>query len=98
VESAQQLLQLSQEDRTQISGLGRAAASTLKVHLNLLERPIATAGWLSNTTGISPASVNKALVNLEKLGIVKKLTTQKRNRLFSYTEYVEIMNRGTELP
>ncbi len=98
VESAQQLLQLSQDDRAKINGLGRAAASPLKVHRSLLERPITTAGWLAQETGISQASVNKALSNLEKLGIVKELTAKKRNRLFSYVEYVQIMNRGTELP
>ena len=30
--------------------------------------------------------------------IVTELTAQKRNRLFSYTGYIEIMSRGTELP
>jgi len=34
----------------------------------------------------------------EQLGIVKGLTAQKRNRLFSYADYIEIMNRGAELP
>ena len=28
---------------------------------------------------------------------VRELTAQKRNRLFSYAEYVEIMSQGTEL-
>jgi uroporphyrinogen-III synthase len=32
VETAQQLLDLSNRDRDKISGLGRAAASTLQVH------------------------------------------------------------------
>ena len=39
-----------------------------------------------------------ALARLEQLGIVKELTAQKRNRLFSYAGYIEVMNRGTELP
>jgi Fic family protein len=47
---------------------------------------------------ITPATVNKALGHLEQLGIVKELTAQKRNRLFSYAGYIEIMSRGTELP
>jgi hypothetical protein len=98
VETAQQLLDLSNRDRDRISGLGRAAASSLQVHRALMERPITTAGRLVEKTGITPATVNKALGHLEKLGIVKELTAQKRNRLFSYTGYVEIMNRGTELP
>lgn len=49
-------------------------------------------------TGITPATVNKALGHLEQLSIVKELTARKRNRLFSYVSYIEIMDRGTELP
>jgi Fic family protein len=98
VEAAQQLLDLSNQDRDKITGLGRAAASTLQVHRALMEHPIATSGSLVEKTGITPATVNKALSHLEQLGIVKELTAQKRNRLFSYAGYIEIMSRGTELP
>jgi Fic family protein len=98
VETAQQLLHLSNIDRDKISGLGRAAASTLQVHRALMEHPIATSGSLVEKTGITPATVNKVLGHLEQLGIVKELTSQKRNRLFSYAGYIEIMSRGTELP
>ena len=98
VETAQQLLDLSNQDRDKISGLGRAAASTLQIHRALMEHPIATSGSLVKKTGITPATVNKALGHLRQLGIVKELTAQKRNRLFSYAGYIEIMSRGTELP
>ena len=98
VETAQQLLDLSNRDRDKISGLGRAAASTLQVHRALMEHPIATSGSLVEKTGITSATVNKALGHLEQLGIVKELTARKRNRLFSYAGYIEIMSRGTELP
>ncbi len=98
VETAKQLLDLSNQDRDKISGLGRAAASTLQVHRALMEHPIATSGSLVEKTGITPATVNKALGHLEQLGIVKELTARKRNRLFSYAGYIEIMSRGTELP
>jgi len=98
VETAQQLLDLSNQDRDKISELGRAAASTLQIHRALMEHPIATSGSLVEKTGITPATVNKALGHLEQLGIVKELTAQKRNRLFSYAGYIEIMSRGTELP
>jgi len=74
VEAAQQLLALSNRDRDKISSLGRAAASTLKVHRALMGHPIATSAWLGEKTGITPATVNKALGHLEQLGIVKELT------------------------
>ena len=98
VETAQQLLELSNRDRDKINGLGRAAASTLQIHRALMEQPIATSSSLVEKTGITPATVNKSLGHLEQLGIVKELTARKRNRLFSYAGYIEIMSRGTELP
>ncbi|NOQ41990.1 MAG: winged helix-turn-helix transcriptional regulator, partial [Desulfuromusa sp.] len=91
------LFELSNQDREKISGLGRAGKSTLQVHRALMERPIATSGWLAEKTGITPATVNKTLGHLQQLGIVRELTAQKRNRLFSYSRYIEIMNLGTEL-
>ncbi len=98
VETTQQLLDLSSKDRVKVLGLGRAAASTLQVYRALMEHPIATAGYLVEKTGITPATVNKCLGHLERLGIVRELTAKKRNRMFSYTSYIDIMNRGTELP
>ena len=98
VDSTRQLLDLSRQDQEKISRLGRAAASALKIHRVLMQHPIATSGLLVQKTGITAATVNKALLHLERLGIVRELTAQKRNRLFSYTRYVEIMNRGTEPP
>ena len=96
VDTARQLIDLVNGDRDKISGLGRAAASILGVHRALMERPIATAGWLVKKTGITPATVNKCLGHLERLGIVRELTGAKRNRIFSYARYVEIMSQGTE--
>jgi Fic family protein len=98
VEMSQQLLDLLHADRMSISSIGRAATTTLTVHHALLEHPIATSGSIVKKTGLAPATVNKALGHLERLGIVRELTTQKRNRLFSYSGYIDIANKGTELP
>ncbi|MBF0626421.1 MAG: Fic family protein [Magnetococcales bacterium] len=98
VEAAKQLADLADEDRERIAVLGRAATSALQVHRAMMEHPIATSGWLSQKTGLTPATVNKSLERLEHLGIVRELTQKQRNRLFSYARYVEILNRGTEPP
>lgn len=98
VETAQRILDISREDHGRIAALGRAAVSAGQVHRAMLERPIATPGWLVEKTGITHATVNKCLVHLERLGIVRELTARRRNRVFSYTRYVEILKEGTELP
>jgi Fic family protein len=98
VDTARQLVDLANNDRDKISGLGRAATSTLRIHRALMERPITTSGWLVEKAGITPATVNKCLVHLEHLGIVRELTSRKRNRIFSYIGYVDIINQGSEPP
>ncbi len=98
VEAVQQLGVLIQGDREKISGLGRAASSAMGVHRAMTERPIVTASWLSEKTGLTPATINKALERLERLGIIREVTHRQRNRLFSYFGYVAILNKGTELP
>jgi Fic family protein len=85
-------------DREKISTIGRAAQSVLRIYHALIERPITSSGWLVDKTGIPPATVNKGLGHLERLGIVCEVTARKRNRIFSYPNYVDIMNKGTELP
>jgi len=98
VDTTKHLIDLADEDRDKISGLGRAVASTLRVHRALMERPITTSGWLVKKTGITAATINRCLGHLERLDIIRELTSRKRNRIFSYTGYVETMNQGTELP
>jgi Fic family protein len=98
VETAQKLLHLSETDKLKISALGRATASTLQVHRILIEHPVATSRWLVEKTGITSATINKALGHLERLGVVREITDKKRNRVFSYTGYIEILNEETGLP
>lgn len=98
VNAAEQLNELANADRAAIRGLGRAADSTLGVHRVLLERPVATSGWIAGKTGISAATVNKCLAHLERLGIVREVTGRRRNRVFSYVRYIDVLNQGTEPP
>ncbi|MBT3179181.1 MAG: Fic family protein [Desulfobacula sp.] len=98
VETSQQLMRLSFEDGLRINGLKRISGSAHLIHKAMLERPIGSPNSIQEKTQLSPATVNACLRELEKLGIVKEITGQKRNRLYSYVEYIQIMNEGTELP
>jgi len=89
VATANSLLALVNADRDRIAGLGRAAASALTVHHALQRQPIATSAALVKATALTPATVNKSLVHLERLGIVGELTNRQRGRVFSYRRYVK---------
>jgi Fic family protein len=96
--SAKRLLELASADSQRIAGLGRAAASAAAIHQALQRQPIATAASLVAATGLTPATVNKALAHLERIGVVAELTRKQRGRVFSYARYGEILNEGMALP
>lgn len=96
--TAKRLVDLCTADRARIQGLGRAAPSALAVFDVLRHRPIATAASLSATTGLTAATVNKALAHLDTLGVVTERSGRRRDRVFGYARYVEILNEGAALP
>lgn len=98
VTSAKRLLDVASADGVRIAALGRAAGSATAIHQVLQRQPIATVASLVTATGITPATVNKTLAHLERLGIVAELTQRQRGRVFCYERYVEILNEGMSLP
>ena len=92
VESITKLAKMAETDKAIIAELRRAASSAEQVHAVLLERPIVTAAWLADKTGLTVATINKSLVHLEKMHIVRQLNDSKRNRLFAYGQYLDILN------
>ena len=96
--NALELYAMSQNNKAKISRLGRSAGSALQIHQALIHQPVATAGWLSQKTGIALSTTNNALKNLEQLGIIGEITNHRRNRLFYYTQYIKLFNRGMEPP
>jgi hypothetical protein len=80
VATANALFALVNADRDRIAGLGRAAASALEVHQALQRQPISTSAALVKVTGLTPATVNKSLAHLERIGIVGELTNRQRGR------------------
>ena len=97
VTTAKDLYKLINADKEKVASLGRVAESALKVHNTLFEKPITTSNWLVEKTGLTAATVNKCLEQLVKVKILKELTKQRRNRVFCYSKYIQILNKGTEL-
>jgi Fic family protein len=96
VDAIRRLHALAEQDRGRIERLGRAAASALRVHQALQSRPITNTTALVAATGLTPATINKSLVHLERLNVVHRLGERLRGRVFSYSGYVKILNEGTE--
>lgn len=96
--SARRLLDLASADALRIEKLGRASVSALAIHRALQRQPIATAASLAAAATLTPATVNKSLAHLERIGVVTELTSKQRGRVFSYERYTAILNEGMALP
>ena len=97
VDTANRLLKMAANDRQRINQLKRISGSAHLIHQSMMERPLVTQKWLQEKTQLAQATVNTSLAGLETLGIVKEITGQKRNRIYSYTEYIQILGEGTEV-
>ncbi len=96
VETAQRLGAMFLGDRTRIEGQGRRAGSALRVHEAIKTRPIVSMSEVCRTTGLSFPATSSAMELLVGMKIARELTGKRRNRLFVYDGYLDILNEGTE--
>jgi Fic family protein len=96
VATAHRLLEISQADRVKVQGAGRIAGSALQIHHALLSRPVNTIARFAAETKLSVPAVTSALAALVNLGLVREVTGRKRNRVFSYVPYLEVLQQGME--
>ena len=95
-DAAREILRLFEADRHRIEELGRPAASALRVHQMLQQKPLIGINEAAEKLKMSQPTVAKSIQHLEELGIVRETTGRQRGRRFVYSEYLNILNRGTE--
>jgi Fic family protein len=93
-EAARRIAALFDEHRRRIEGLGRPAASALRVFEMLQRNPILSIPVLAQQSGLSGPTVAKSLEHLGRIGIVREITGRERHRLFVYDRYLELLNEG----
>lgn len=96
VATAERLLALFDEDEGHTQQQGRRAGSALRVHQALKERPIISLRNVTERTGLTLPTAGAGMQVLEELGIVQELTGLRRNRIYGYQKYIEILSEGTE--
>jgi Fic family protein len=96
VDTAREIMALFDEDRRAIPTLGRRPASMFRVHDLMQRRPIVTIQAASKELKLSLPTVAKSLEHLITLGIVRELTGKQRRRVFAYSKYLAVLDRGTE--
>lgn len=84
------------EDRKKVETLGRPANSALRVFDQFRSVPLLSINQAARSLQITVPTVTTAVKHLATLGIVEELTGRRRDRLFVYRRYLDILNAGTE--
>lgn len=96
VAAARRILTLMESDRRKIEQIGRPATSALRVHQYVQIHPILSIASAAEKVGISFPTAAAAVDHLSRLGILREISGKRRNRLFAYGAYLDILNEGTE--
>jgi Fic family protein len=96
VTTATILTKVAKEDCEKIQSGGRIANSALRVHHALLQKPLISIAKACELTGLWTTTVTAVMKHLEKLKIVEEITGARRNRIFRYSRYIDILSKGTE--
>ena len=95
-DTARELMALFEADRATIRDLGRVAPSVLRVHDLLQKRPMLTIQSASKQLGLSVPTVGKTLDLLVAAKIVREITGKQRGKVFAYSKYLALLDKGTE--
>lgn len=79
-----------------LSNQQRTAGSSLRVHAHLQKRPIVSIKDVADNTGLAFQSALTTLERLCDLGIVEEITGKQRNRIYTYSAYLDLLDEGTE--
>jgi Fic family protein len=95
-DAATRIHELIQSDRDRISAESDRVSSVLRVHEVLQTLPFLTSSKAGEKTGLTKPTINAALDQLERLGIVEEITNRQRGRVYAYKHYLAILNEGGE--
>jgi Fic family protein len=94
VETARRLVDLFETDTRRVQAKGRTAANLLRVLAALRARPVLTLKHLVEVHEMTFPTATRAMQALVALGIARELTGGRRNRVFVYDAYLDVLNEG----
>lgn len=90
-ETARAIVNLRETDRDKIiNELGRVAGNALKVHELLFRFPLVSVNPVADMLEVSFTSANRLIERMVEVGILVESTGNARNRVFNYSEYINL--------
>ena len=94
VQSARQINDLLDMDQQRVAPLAKSTPSCQTVWELLKRHPITTVPRASEQAGLSAPATRNAIKKLEALGLLQEITGKRRDRIYEYTAYVQILDQA----
>ncbi len=91
-----ELHNLHEENCVKLQSLGRMKTNAIKLFEYVEQNPIIETQKTADALGLSYNTVATAIKNLCTLGILDKSKSESRSKTFAYTDYLNILKKGTE--
>ncbi len=95
-QTTKDIIELFKADMDKIEKSTNATNAALTVYRFLQQKPISNTTNIKDQCNISLPTVLRATALLEELGIVKEITGKDRHKIFVYSEYLYILNKGSD--
>lgn len=92
VDTARKIIQLRENHVAKITTLGRSAEKGMLLLNKLYRTPIVRIRDVEVIISLSNPNALTLVEKFEKLGILKEITGYKRNRIYSYTDYIALFS------
>jgi predicted HTH transcriptional regulator len=79
-----------------IAGLGRAKFSCQKALEYMKRLPQVTVSLLASELNMTAPTARSALNNMTTLGILEKIGDKKRDKIYVYRDYLDILEEGAK--
>ena len=95
--AAKLIMDLQAKHRILVNSLGKAASTAMRLLELLYQQPFVSVPATEKKLELSAPAARKAINNLENIGILKEISGKRRDRLYLYEAYMDIIKEGTEL-
>lgn len=84
------IMQIKANYEKKIIFLNRRSKSGYKLLNALFSTPVVSVKFVQNITGTTPKAAGNLIQSFTELGILHEMTKKKRNRVFAFTEYINL--------
>jgi Fic family protein len=95
VSTAQRLFSLVGVDRRKVSEHKAATVTSVRLFEHLPEHPMVTLAKARELVGATKPTTGKAIDALNQAGILKEITGRKRDRIYAYRSYLDVLAEDT---